>query len=400
MEDVKFAHIADCHLGAWRDQKMRALSEQCFSDAIDITLAEKVDFVILAGDLFNTAIPNIDSLKLAAEKLKLLADANIPVYGVAGSHDYSATGKSMLEVLEKAKLFTNVMKGDVIDNKLLLHWVTDKKTGIKITGILGKRNTLESKYYDQLDRDSILNESGSKIFVFHSGIKELFPEMSETPLSFLPKGCSYYAGGHIHSRCSEIISGYGQITYPGPIFPNSFSELETLQAGSFVIVKNLVPRFVELKPKKIHVLEIHAKHTPAKDIESQISSLDGIADHIILLRITGITEGQIDFAQVYEQLYEKGAYHILRNTSGLNVPEVVLTDKKVTDIDNVEKEVINEHVAQSFLTTIDGKEVLLEKQKQKIHDLLHTLATEKLDGETTTDFEDRIFKEYIHNDFS
>ena len=40
--------------------------------------AKEVDFVIIAGDLFNTAIPRIDAVKFATEQLKRLQEANIP----------------------------------------------------------------------------------------------------------------------------------------------------------------------------------------------------------------------------------------------------------------------------------------------------------------------------------
>ncbi|MFT4326761.1 MAG: metallophosphoesterase family protein, partial [Candidatus Woesearchaeota archaeon] len=114
-----FAHIADCHVGSWRDPTMRALNMQYFSDVIDAIIAEKVDVLLVAGDLFNTAMPSVDALKLVTEKFKEVHDAGIKILGVSGSHDYSATGKSMLEVLEKAGLFTNVLQGSVDEHGTL-----------------------------------------------------------------------------------------------------------------------------------------------------------------------------------------------------------------------------------------------------------------------------------------
>jgi DNA repair exonuclease SbcCD nuclease subunit len=104
---LRFAHLADCHVGSWREPKMRELNILAFSSSIDKiirinseeTSDKKIDFVLISGDLFNTAIPSIDALKEVTEKLKLLHDAGITVYGIGGSHDYSAAGKSMLDVL-------------------------------------------------------------------------------------------------------------------------------------------------------------------------------------------------------------------------------------------------------------------------------------------------------------
>ena len=58
------------------------------------------------------------------------------------------------------------------------------------------------------------------------------------PLSLLPKGFDYYAGGHVHIVDDKQVEGYGRIVYPGPLFPNSFAELEKLERGGFYIVED------------------------------------------------------------------------------------------------------------------------------------------------------------------
>ena len=64
---MKFAHIADCHLGSWREPKMRDVNNRAFQIAIDKCLSEKVSFVLVSGDLFDTAFPSFDSMRLAAD---------------------------------------------------------------------------------------------------------------------------------------------------------------------------------------------------------------------------------------------------------------------------------------------------------------------------------------------
>jgi len=101
---MKFAHLADAHLGAWRDPKIRDLNTKSFIIAMDRCMSESVDFILIAGDLFNTSFPPIDCLKIAAQKLKQVKDAGIPVYVIPGSHDYSPSGKTILDVLDEAGL--------------------------------------------------------------------------------------------------------------------------------------------------------------------------------------------------------------------------------------------------------------------------------------------------------
>src|SRR5512140_3529157 len=97
-----FAHMADCHLGGWRDPVMRSINHKVFESAVARCVQEKVDFVIIAGDLFNTSVPGMDVLQFAVRQLRILKDKGIPVYFVAGSHDCSPTGRSVLDVLESA----------------------------------------------------------------------------------------------------------------------------------------------------------------------------------------------------------------------------------------------------------------------------------------------------------
>ena len=199
---MKFAHLADCHIGSWRDPKLNNISTEAFKKAIDLSIEKNIDFVLIAGDLFNTSVPGIDKLKEVTKKLKELKDKDIPCYIIAGSHDFSPSGKTMLDVLEHAGLCTNVAKGELVDDKLKLNFTIDKKTGAKITGLLGKRGGLEKTYYEGLLKDDLEKETGFKIFILHSLLTELKPKDLEKadsqPLSLLPKNFDYYAGGHPH----------------------------------------------------------------------------------------------------------------------------------------------------------------------------------------------------------
>ena len=60
---MKFAHIADCHLGGWRYPELQELNMESFRNALSICIREKVDFVLIAGDLFDSAYPPIEILK-------------------------------------------------------------------------------------------------------------------------------------------------------------------------------------------------------------------------------------------------------------------------------------------------------------------------------------------------
>ncbi|MEM4756340.1 MAG: exonuclease SbcCD subunit D, partial [Candidatus Woesearchaeota archaeon] len=352
---VHFLHLADCHLGGWREEKMRNLPTKAFSYVVDYALQVKPDFLVLAGDLFNTSLPPLDILKDATVLLKKLKDHGIPVYCIAGSHDYSPTGKTMLDVLEEAGLCINVMKGKVVGQTLSLSWTKDPKTGVLLTGILGKRGMLDKRYYEVLDRETLERQEGFKIFLFHTSLSELKPkelsEMDAMPITLFPKHCSYYAGGHVHILGSWQHPDYPFVFYPGPTFPNSFSELEKLGGGGFLEYKDgaVVRHRILLKPVQAFVLDCTHKTPLAINAQlAQIAASAQVADAIVLLRLTGtLTEGSLqDLAleKFSSTLLQNGAYVLLRNTAGLLTKPMEEIMSSSLDKDALEARLLQDHL--------------------------------------------------------
>ncbi len=393
---MKFAHMADCHIGSWRDPKLKDISTIAFQRAIIKCIEENVDFILISGDLFNTSLPRIDNLKTVVSAFKQLKDKDIPAYIIPGSHDYSPSGKTMLDVLENAGLFLNVVKGSESNGKLKLNFTTDQKTGVKITGMLGKRLSLEKEYYKALDVDSLEKEEGYKIFMFHSGIDELKSEDMQNvisqPLSLLPKNFNYYAGGHVHIVKDTKIDGYGTIAYPGPLFPNSFSELEKLETGGFYIVENNDLAWHPIQIYNLYKIIKDCNGKAPEQIQNEI--LDEIKDKefistIVLIRLFGsLSSGKphdIDFKEIFGLLYDKSAYFVMKNTNQLTSKEFEEIKIDTKSVEDAEEAIIKEHLGQVKL-----KDTNLEKEEALIKQLMHTLATEKQEGETNPDYEKRI----------
>jgi len=393
---MKFAHLADCHIGSWRDAKLRDISTRAFVKAIDMCVEKKVDFILIAGDLFNTSFPRLDNLKIVAGKLNRLKEIGIPVYIVPGSHDYSPSGRTILEVLEEAGLFVNVFKSTVENNRLKLNFTVDKKTGVKITGMLGKRGALERAYYRNMIVKHLEEEKGYKIFMFHSGIDELKPKDMENvisqPLSLLPKNFDYYAGGHIHIVEDKQVEGYGKIAYPGPLFPNSFAELEKLEGGGFYIVED-----GKLTWEPIQIYNVWKMHlncdgkTPGKVKEEILEKIKGheFNNTIVLMRVSGTLENgkphDINFREIFTELYNKSAYFVMKSTSMVKTKDFEEIKVKSGSAEEVEDVLVTEHLGQ---VKIDGMD--LKKEEELVRDMIDVLSSEKNEGETNADFERRI----------
>lgn len=86
---MKFFHTADWHLGklvqgVYMTEEQKYVLEQ-FIDAIK---EEAPDAVIIAGDLYDRAVPPTEAVNLLDETLaKIVLELKIPVFAVAGNHD-------------------------------------------------------------------------------------------------------------------------------------------------------------------------------------------------------------------------------------------------------------------------------------------------------------------------
>jgi DNA repair protein SbcD/Mre11 len=397
---MKFAHLADCHIGGWSELKLKELGMKAFSKSIEICIERNVDFILIAGDLFNTALPSIDLLKQVALDLKKLKDANIPCYAIPGSHDYSPSGKTMLDVLENAGLMKNVVQFKEINEKIKLNFTTDEKTGVKITGLFGKAGGLEKSYYEMLERTNLEDETAKKIFMFHTTLTEFKPEhlamISSEPVAILPKGFDYYAGGHPHFIFNEEKEPYGRIAYTGALLPNNFLELEKFKHGGFFINEfkgckiesEYIP--VKLKDTEAHTINLDGKDShQVVDVVLNKIDKNEILDKILLIRLVGtLSSGKlsdIDFGRINDEF--SGAFVILRNSAKLKIKEFENLEVDDGSVEHIEEKLIME---QGINDEEQAKEIDLNEKKVK--ELFNALNDEKMEGEKNLDFEMRVVK--------
>jgi len=381
---VKFAHTADVHLGGWKQQPLQDLNLQSFKKAVEIWINEKVDFVLIAGDLFDSAFPPIDVLKETFSEFKKLKDARIPCFIVAGSHDYSVSGKTFLDVLERAGFCKNVADYEEKEEKIILNPTIYK--GVAIYGYPGKTSGLE---IGDLRRAEFNESPGMfKIFMMHTMIDKArgdLPidalEISKVPFA------DYYALGHLH-----IDFQYENFVYPGPIFPNNFKELEDLEYGRFCIIDTELDtknqfRKIELKIKEVVSFDIKIENAllATEKIISELEKKD-LDDKIVLLRLRGILEigknSDIKFSQIEETAKRKNAYFLLRNTHELKTKEAEL-EFEIEETENIEEETIKTYIEQNP-----------SDFNKYISQLMNILSTEKQEGETIESFTGRLSDEF------
>jgi len=380
---VRFAHISDVHLGGWKQQPLQNLNSQSFHMAVDICIEKKLDFVLISGDLFDSAYPSIEVLKETFFEFKRIKEAKLPCFIIAGSHDYSISGKTFLDVLEKAGFCKNVTNIEENKDTIILNPVIFG--GVAIYGYPGKRSGLE---IEELRKIKLNDAPGLfKIFMLHTTIDKA---KGTLPIDALEVDClpqaDYYALGHLH-----IDFQYQNFVYPGPIFPNNFQELEDLQHGSFYIVdtdaENTLQK-IDLKIKDTVLIDIELRSAinATEQIISEIEKRD-VEDKIILLRVRGElgsgTNSDIKFSQIEETASRKKAYFLLKNTHELKTKEVEM-EIEIKNIDNIEEESIKLYSEQNPNSL---------NFNALIPQLIHSLSMDKQEGEKIESFTNRLLEE-------
>ncbi|MDW0139795.1 MAG: DNA repair exonuclease [Nitrososphaeraceae archaeon] len=411
----KFAHITDCHLGSWRNPKLRELNLQAFEKSISISIKEQVDFILITGDFFDVNIPQLAPVKRAVEILKQARDSGIAVYMIYGSHDFNTANISMIDILHSAELFIKPTDFQTNTDSVILKFFVDKKTGAKITGISGRKVGLDREMYEKLDKKNLEMEDGFKIFLLHKGIQEILPlDMNfrdSLPISLVPKGFDYYGGGHIHKRVEKKING-SVIVYPGPLFGSSFQDLEETAKGEkrgFYIIsfdkKILDCRFIEINLVDILYNEIVSPKWNSKSLEDEITiNISGleVKNKIVLIKVKGKLLGKrsnIDFGKFSLDISNRGALMSFINTNNLSTDETKVIAVHSDNKFDIEREIFHESIKN-----FQSEPALSDKVKKQINSkltgktgesisisLLEILRNEKLENENTSTYDDRIF---------
>lgn len=384
---VKFAHIADSHLGGWRQPELESLNMQSFQMAVRICVEEKIDFVLFTGDLFDTAFPSIDILKETFVQFKKLKDEGIKCFLIAGSHDYSVSGKTFLEVIEKAG-FCEICKYEESEDEIIL--LPSVHSNFYIYGYPGKKSGLEVQ---DLRKVKIKEdyESGFRILMAHTTIKEVTESLpiDSIPLNELPKS-DYYALGHIHIDFEGEINGK-PVVYGGPTFPNNFKELEELKQGRFYIVEvegytKVTKKELPIKETELIKLELDDGFKGTQQIIAELEKRD-IKDKIVLLKLTGkLKQGKlsdIKFQEIKDYLDKNNAYSFLKNTSKLEI------EKQEMQIELEPKDM--EKVEEVLIKKFEGENP--SEFNNLILPLMESLSLEKQEGEKSNVFESRLFQE-------
>ena len=218
---ASFIHLADTHLGYEQYGVRERFNDfsRAFWDIMDDAAKRDVDFVVIAGDLFNKRAIDAQTLIHAIEGLKKLKEKGIPVIAIEGNHDrsYYREGISWLQFLchqEYLMLLAPVMRDGA---PVLSHWNRERMLGSHVDLLNGRvrvyglpwQGAATTRSMEGLTRalESARAEEEAagieyRVLLMHTGVDSVVPRIQGLPsmAQFQPLRhyVDYLALGHVH----------------------------------------------------------------------------------------------------------------------------------------------------------------------------------------------------------
>ena len=212
---MKFIHAADIHLDSPLNglpnyegaplEKVRSATRDAFNNLIDLAIDESVDFVLIAGDLYDGKLEDANSGMFAFKGFARLNEAGIDVVVIRGNHD--AENKVGMEVPMPPNVHILGSKKpesvELLEGEVVIHGQSYAKRDVTEDLASNYPAPIAGKFNIGLLHT---NADGS-------GEHALYAPTSVSALQ--SHGYDYWALGHIHIR--EVLSTDPYVVYSGNI---------------------------------------------------------------------------------------------------------------------------------------------------------------------------------------
>lgn len=261
---MKLLHTSDWHLGRTLYGKKRYEEFDAFLNWLANTIeAEKIDALLVAGDIFDTTTPSNQAQSLYYRFLSRISQSTCQnVVIIAGNHDSPTFLSAPKQILEILNVHIVGMKTDKIEDEVItltsqgvpkaiicaVPYLRDKDirtlepgetiddknnklvVGLKehYQSVCTYAETLRSSFSTQI-KDNLpvigmghLFASGGKT-AEGDGVRELYVgSLAHVGADIFPETLDYVALGHLH--IAQLVSGVPHIRYSGSPIPMGFGE--------------------------------------------------------------------------------------------------------------------------------------------------------------------------------
>ena len=247
---MRILHTSDWHLGrSFHREGMLGHQAAYVDHLLEVVAAERVDLVVVAGDVYDRALPHVDAVRLADEALARLAASRAKVVLTSGNHDSAQRLGFSSRLIDAAGVFIRT-DASTVGTPVLLddeHGTVavygipylDPDSVREPWGLAGRSHEAAlTAAMARVNADRATRDARSVVLA-HAFVAGAQPSDSERDISvggvsLVPTsvfdGVEYAALGHLHGRHTLTET----VRYSGSPLAYSFSEAAHLK-GSWLV---------------------------------------------------------------------------------------------------------------------------------------------------------------------
>ena len=404
MASFRFLHAADIHLDsplkglAGQDgnaaERVRTATREALDQLVSLTIEEQVDFLIIAGDLYDGDWRDYKTGLFFAGQMGRLNASNVPVYLLHGNHDAESQITRRLDLPDNVYVFgTHKPETFALEHlNVALHGQSFRQRDVT----------------ENLVPDYPAPVSGAfNIGVLHTGLGGMGGHANYAPCSFddlANKGYDYWALGHVHQ--AEVLHEQPHIVFPGNLQGRHVRETGA-KGAHLVTVED--SEIVDLEAVPCDVVRWAVLSVPLNDAANLGDVTDSVrealeaavanqADGRLLacrIRLEGRTEVHAQLIASEEQVLAAARASAL----GLGdevawVEKVVIATKATLDPEILAQREDAIGALQQMLQAATSDEALLAEIEDDISALVR-----RLPHEIRADIEDHILKSAVEGEY-
>ena len=213
MGTFRFLHAADIHLdspltglagvGGFAVERIRAAPRAAFETLIQRAIDDNVDFLIIAGDLYDGTWRDFNTGLYFAAQMGLLRKAGIPAYILHGNHDAESQITRPLTLPENVSVFRarSAQTFRLDELNVALHGQSFRDKAVT--------DNLVPHYPAPI-------KGAFNIGVLHTALGGIGPHANYAPCTLpelIAKGYDYWALGHVHQQ--QVLNEKPHVVFPG-----------------------------------------------------------------------------------------------------------------------------------------------------------------------------------------
>ncbi|MEO7911833.1 MAG: exonuclease SbcCD subunit D [Roseiflexaceae bacterium] len=346
---IKLLHLADLHIGMENYGRLDPASGMHsrlidyldrLDEAIEYGLAEDVDAVLIAGDVYKNRTPNPTHQREFARRILRLRRAGLPIFILVGNHDVSpAAGRAhSIEIFDTLDL-----EGVTIAERAGLHVIETRAGPLQIMALpwITRHNLLtkeDLRLASFLEIETLLMERIENflrttaealdpdiptVLTIHGTIdgatvgaerQIMLGKDLVLPKSFIAlPGVDYVAMGHIHKH--QSLGNHPPVVYPGSIERIDFGEEHEDKGCVLVELEKGATswRFHKLAARPFVTVDVDVRNSP----EPQARITTAIEKHtltgaVVRVKVDATPEQSVLLRPdaIQEQLEAAGAFYI------------------------------------------------------------------------------------------